>query len=329
MEYDEYFQEMDVFQKAEQDSLAEQGLAEQGLAEQACCKDHKNYMQGLGVILCKVCQDTITNIIDTPEWKQYSSGGKASDGGRCGLPVNGLLPQSSLGTSVSFKGRNSATNKIGMYQRWNSMPYKERSLYKVFNEIDGKCLGNGLPRVISVTAKSLYRIISETKISRGSNRIGIIAACVYNACKECGVPRSINELSDIFGIETKVMTKGCKNYVEIMRMSKTDISRIQDIKSVGISDFIGRFCHNLKIPERDTSYIMRIAELCEDLNLLNDNTPPSMAAGCIYRYVMERELPLTKTDIKEVTKISEVTINKCYKKLLANEIISDLLIQSL
>jgi transcription initiation factor TFIIB len=323
MDYDEYFQEMDVFQKAEADSLAEQG--EQ---EVPCCKDHKNHMQGLGVILCKVCQDTITNIIDTPEWKQYSSGGKTSDGGRCGLPVNGLLPQSSLGTSVSFKGRNSATNKIGMYQRWNSMPYKERSLYKVFNEIDGKCLGNGLPRVISVTAKSLYRIISETKISRGSNRVGIIAACVYNACKECGVPRSINELSDIFGIETKVMTKGCKNYVEIMRMSKTDISRIQDIKSVGISDFIGRFCHNLKISERDTAYIMRIAELCEDLNLLNDNTPPSMAAGCIYRYVMERDLPLTKTDIKEVTKISEVTINKCYKKLLANEIISDLLKQS-
>ena len=93
------------------------------------------------------------------------------------------------------------------------------------------------------TAKSLYRIVSETKISRGSNQTGIIAACVYNACKECNVPRTINELSELFNIEPKVMTKGCKNYTEIMRLSKTDISRIQNIKSIDLGDFVERFSH--------------------------------------------------------------------------------------
>ena len=58
--------------------------------------------------------------------------------------------------------------------------------------------------------------ISETKISRGSNRIGIIAACIYYACKECEVPRSTNELSSLFQIDNKIMTKGCKNFTEII-----------------------------------------------------------------------------------------------------------------
>ena len=40
-----------------------------------------------------------------------------------------------------------------------------------------------------------------------------------------------------------------------------------------------------------------------------------MAAGCIYLYIKERNLEISKSDISEVCKISEVTINKCYKKL--------------
>ena len=74
--------------------------------------------------------------------------------------------------------------------------------------------------------KSFYKTISETKISRGSNRIGIIAACIYYACKECNVPRSTNELAHIFDIDVKVMTKGCKNFTEIMRISNSDKNRI-------------------------------------------------------------------------------------------------------
>ena len=289
--------------------------------QETCCDDVKNYRQGEGVILCKVCGNMIHNIVDTPEWRNYDSGGK--DTTRCGMSTNSLLPKSSLGTSVSMVKRDMTTNKIGMYQRWNSMPYKERSLYKVYNEIDAKCVGNGLPRIISITAKSLYRIIAETQISRGSNRKGIIAACVYNACKECRVPRTINELSEVFHIETKVMTKGCKNYTEIMRMSKTDMSRITEVKSIDLNDFIQRFSHQLSLSERDIDIIHTIASLCDDLGLLSDNTPPSMASGCIYLYSKQKQTHISKKHIADVCKISEVTINKCYKKLYANDIILD------
>jgi len=199
------------------------------------------------------------------------------------------------------------------------MPYKERSLYKVFNEIQFKCNKNNLPEIIISTAKSLYTIISATKISRGSNRVGIIAACVYYACKECNVPRSINELATIFEITSKVMTKGCKNYTEIMRMSKSNQSRTSDPKSVNLNDFIERFSHKLLLPPSDIHLILKISNLCQDLKLINDNTPPAMAGGCIYLYIKQMNLEIHKKNISEVCKISEVTINKCYKKLEKNQ----------
>ena len=40
-----------------------------------------------------------------------------------------------------------------------------------------------------------------------------------------------------------------------------------------------------------------------------------MAAGCIYLYIKNKNLNIHKKDISDVCKISEVTINKCYKKL--------------
>ena len=314
MDYEEYFKVLD-----------ENG-EKPDTKEMTCCDDIRNHQESKGVISCNVCNCEITNIIDGPEWRFYgSSDTRNQNPSRCGMPVNELLPNSSLGSSVAIKNRSESMNKIGMYQRWNSMPYKERSLYKVFVEIDTKCQKNDLSKVIATTAKSLYRILSEAKISRGSNRVGIIAACVYNACKECGVPRSPNELADIFNIDPKIMTKGCKNYTEIMRLSKTDMSRMQNIKSVGLDDFIERFSHNLRLSEPQIQDIRRISTLCKDLGLLSDNTPPSMASGCIYLYIRCLRLEVPKKHISEVCKISEVTINKCSKKLESADIIMDFL----
>ena len=320
--------------------------------ELKCCENHINFMYDEGIILCKICHNSITNIVDSPEWRYYGAGdSKNINPTRCGMPVNQLLPKSSLGTSVATQNRSEAMNRIGMYQRWNSMPFKERSRWQVFNEIQQKCQANNLPGIIVETAQSLYTIISQTKISRGANRKGIIAACVFHACKECKVPRSTNELAHIFGIEQKVMTKGCKNYTEIMRisksdktrisnpksikgcknyteimrLSKTDMSRMHNIKSVGLDDFIERFSHALSLTPIDIQNILRIADKCSQLKIINDNTPPGMASGCIYLFIKFYGLDISKKQISEISKISEVTINKCYKKLENNIDIMDFL----
>ena len=283
-------------------------------SEKKCCDKKENHIIDDGMITCKDCNMVINNIMDTPEWRNYKD--SSNNPTRCGMPTNALLPQSSLGTNISNRGgNNEKMNKVNMYQRWNSMPYKERSLYKVYKDIELKCIDNDLPIIISNTAKSFYKIISETKISRGSNRIGIIAACIYYACKECNVPRSTSELASLFDINTKVMTKGCKNFTEIMRMSNCDKNRIQSHRSINLYDFVERFCHKLKFNEDKILHIKKIAEICDKLSLINDNTPPAMSSGCIYLYIKNKKIDISKKHISDICKISEVTINKCSKKI--------------
>ena len=52
-----------------------------------------------------------------------------------------------------------------------------------------------------------------------------------------------------------------------------------------------------------------------------ENTTPSIAAGVVYFVAQLCKLNISKKDVKNVSETSEVTINKCYKKLekIANE----------
>tara|TARA_B110000495_G_C23030637_1_gene613714 strand:- start:1786 stop:2754 length:969 start_codon:yes stop_codon:yes gene_type:complete len=288
--------------------------------DKKCCEIKDNYQNDNGQIICKICSNIISNITVNPEWRYYGSkDSKSNDPTRCGMPINTLLPESSVGSTVSFNSNNKTMNQIRKYQQWNGMPYKERSLYKVFLEIQNNCSRNNIPNIIINEAKSLYTIVAETKISRGSNREGIIAACVYFACKECGVPRSSKETAEIFDINTTTMTKGIKKCQEIIFMNKLNKKRLTQSKSIKPDDFIERFSNKLNISEENTKVIIEICKISNDNNIISENTPPSIASGCIFFYIKKNNLNISKKNISDICKISEVTINKCCKRLEENE----------
>lgn len=299
------------------DEITEDERVKDTTNDDICCDKRENHLLSDGMILCRCCNNMITNIIDSAEWRYYGAGdSKSTDPTRCGMPVNQLLPESSVGSFISNRGsRNMSMYKVRKYQQWGGMPYKERTLLKVFQDISRLCKEAGIPEMIIKEAHVLYKIVSTTKITRGSNRKGIIASCVYFACKINNVARSTNEIASIFSLSGTIMTKGCKKFQEIMQLNKVDINRIHNTNTITMDDFIDRFCSNLQLSKEDIINIKHISYLSQVYNLVNDNTPPSMAAGCIYLYIKEVEYNIHKKIISDVCKISEVTINKCYKKL--------------
>ena len=293
---------------------------EGGKKEESCCEKKENYLIEDDIIKCKVCLNTISNISSNPEWRYYgTSDNKSGDPTRCGMPVNTLLPESSVGSTVSYKTNTKTMNQIRKYQQWNGMPYKERSLYKVFLTIQEICTKHNLPNIIINEAKSLYKITSSTKISRGSNRNGIIAACVYFSCKLCHVPRSSKEIAEMFSIDSTVMTKGVKKCQEIINMNKKYKLRLNNTTSIKPHDFIERFCNKLNISQQDMKIIQKICDISVKNNIICENTPQSIAAGCIFYFSKLKNLPITKKEISLICIISEVTINKCSKKLEENK----------
>lgn len=269
------------------------------------------------IVVCKTCGVIQSMTFDTSaEWRYYGNDdNKYIDPTRCGLPTNELLPESSLGSIVAYKYDESYDmKKIRNYHGWNAMPYKERSLYNVFDSIQLRAINSGIPSCIIEEAKIMYKSISETQISRGANRKGIIASCIYKACKLKNVPRSAKEIADIFQLNVTNMTRGCKKFDEIMNINKKTNNNIS-LSNSDSNNYVKRFCSYLNISDDIYEICNFVCESAEKYYLVSENTPPSIAAGSIYLVCNVLKINISKKDISHNCKISEVTISKCYKRL--------------
>lgn len=265
-----------------------------------------------GHFICKSCNSINNRFIDSnAEWRFYGAeDSKSSDPTRCGLPTNSLLPGASLGTVISNKMNESYDMRlIRKYHMWNSMSYKERTLYNIFDNITTNAENNGISTSIIEEAKMFYKKVSESKITRGENRNGLIASSIYMSCKSNKVPRSTKEIAKIFNIKITTMTRGCKKFQDIMKIN---------LESTRAEDFIQRFSSKLSLTIEIRDLCKHIVQKADELNIVSENTPPSIAAGSIYLCIIICNLDITKKDLSTACGISQVTLTKCYKKLYTN-----------
>jgi transcription initiation factor TFIIIB Brf1 subunit/transcription initiation factor TFIIB len=121
----------------------------------------------------------------------------------------------------------------------------------------------------------------------------------------------------MFHLDNTSSTKGCKNAVQIIN-SLEEEKHNSDKTQFGCTkpiSFIERYCSRLNINEELTKVCKFIAIKIDNKNLIPENTPHSIAAGIIYFITQTCGLNISKTDIYQISDISEVTINKCFKKL--------------
>jgi transcription initiation factor TFIIB len=268
-----------------------------------------------GVDTCIQC-GVMTDTVDmSPEWRYYGDDAFATNPTRCGMPINPLLKESSLGCKV-LCGRSSTyeMRKIQRYTEWHSMPYKEKSQYDEFQHISNMASIAGLPKMIIDEACRYHKQISEKQTFRGHNRDGIIAASIYIACRVEQYPRTAKEIARIFHLDTTSATKGCKNAMTIL--NENDLgANLQ--ATTNPHSFIQRYCSKLEMQPEMTRIAEFISLQVEKNTLIPENTPHSVAAGILYFISVEFGLSISMTQIKIVSDISDVTIMKCFKKIQA------------
>ena len=276
-----------------------------------------------GTLVCSnpKCGIMMTAILDrSPEWRFCN--GNGTNPTRCGMPINPLLRESSFGlrvltnTSSSFQMR-----KIGRYTSWIGMPYKEKAHYDEFQRISLLAEQGGLPKLIIEDALRFHKMISERKTFRGLNRDGIIAASVYISARVNGYPRTPKEIAKVFILDSTAATKGCKNAMSIFNEIERDVD--EDSKThlcLSTPDsFIPRYCSRLDLNAELLTLCSFISHRISQLDLVPENTPHAKAAGIIYFVACNCNLQINKTMIANVTEISEVTINKCFRKLMSHK----------
>jgi transcription initiation factor TFIIB len=275
-----------------------------------------------GFLTCvnKKCGIIYKDLVDHgAEWRYYGADdNQSSDPTRCGMPINPLLEESSFGCKVLCSGSTSyEMRKIKRYSEWQ-MPYKEKAKYDEFQRISIMSHNAGIPKLIIDDAIRYHSKISEYNLTfRGDNRDGILAASIYISCKINNYPRTAKEISTIFHLDATSATRGCKNALliinnlekDMINKDKTNLGKIKP------EAFIERYCSKLNINTELTKLSQFVSMKIEKSNYMPENTPNSIAAGVVYFISQSFNLNVSKRDVKNVSEISEVTINKCFKKI--------------
>ena len=291
-----------------------------GQREQCECCKNMLATSDEGFLTCPTCGVIYKDTLDqSAEWRYYGADdNQPGDPTRCGMPINPLLVESSFGCKVMCPNRATyEMRKIRRYTEWQSMPYREKSQYDEFQRISILANQSGIPKLIIDDAMRYHKKISEAKTFRGLNRDGIIAASIYVSARINNYPRTAKEIATIFRLDNTSATRGCKNAISIINDMEHDMENSDKTslcKTTPLS-FIDRYCSRLNINGELTKLCKFIAIRIQNNNLIPENTPHSIAAGIIYFVSQECRLNVSKRNVNSISEISEVTINKCYKKL--------------
>jgi transcription initiation factor TFIIB len=164
----------------------------------------------------------------------------------------------------------------------------------------------GLPRDVVETAAYVYRKAQHNNITRGRSIACISAASIYIACRQCHVPRTLDEVSKAFELRRRDVSR---TYNCIVRMLKIQIPVASP------ENYISRLCGQLYLNGKTQKIVKELLKDANDKGLITGRSPLAIVGAIIYIASIITHEKRTQAEIANAANVTEVTIRNRYKEL--------------
>jgi transcription initiation factor TFIIB len=270
-------------------------------------------------LVCNECGLVVdADFIDHgPEWIAYDEEQRMKRS-RVGAPMTYTVHDKGLSTLIDWRNRDSQGKPISSLARAQLYHLRkwqrrirlsnatERNLAFALSELARMDSALGLSRNVRETAAFVYRKAVEKSLIRGRSIEGVAAAALYSACRQCSVPRTLDEIGEVSRVSRKEIGKTYRF-----------ISRELGLKLIPISpiDYVPRFCSALNLHGEVQSKTVEILRQASEKGLTDGRGPTGMVAAAIYIATILCSDRRTQSKIAKVAGITEVTIRNRYKEL--------------
>jgi transcription initiation factor TFIIIB Brf1 subunit/transcription initiation factor TFIIB len=295
------------------------------------CKTGEHILVNEDEVTCTSCGTHLGYLIDSSaEYRWFGTDDRSPDPSRVGNPLNPLLPESSLGTRILTRpGDNKAMRRIRQYHLWNIMPYRERTLWSVFEGLQVRASNAGISVAIVEETKQLYAQVSPLCICRGLQKDALLAACLFESLKRHNTPRRPAEIAEIFQIDAKLITRGVKQFSGLLEEHQHAEAKalpttiIQEKKvetpSTSFKHYLEPAVFKLETPRSLHGAIIqfasKIGDAIDELGICPETTPSSLAASSLALTCEKFSLEKSNAEIARVCSISAATLQKCLKRI--------------
>jgi transcription initiation factor TFIIB len=271
-------------------------------------------------VICTNCGCVVEDKIEDPgpEWRAFDNEQREKRN-RVGAPLTFSIHDKGLSTTIDWRDKDTDGKSLSPSQRsqmhrlrkWQrrtrvSDP-TERNLAFALSELTKIASILNLPKHILETASVIYRRAVRKKLIRGRSIQGIAAAAIYMACRQCGIARTLDEISETCLIDRKEVGR---SYRFIVKELETFIPPSSPYF------YVSRFSNQLGLPGHVEAIALKILKAAIDMKLTCGRGPIGIAASATYiaaTLVNERR---TQREIAEQANVTEVTIRNRYKEFI-------------
>jgi len=284
-----------------------------------CGSKHLSKDYSRAELVCQNCGFILDeNMIDQgPEWRAFDSEQREKRA-RTGAPMTYTIHDKGLSTMIGWKNRDSygkaipTRNRAQIYRlrKWERRirisNATERNLAIALSELDRLSSGLGLPRVVRETAAMIYRKAAMKNLVRGRSIGGVTSAVLYAACRQCHVPRTLDEIAASSRFSRKEIGR---TYREVSR--ELGLRLLPTLPE----DYVSRFCSELKLSVDVQAKTIKILQDAAHNELTSGRGPTGMAAASLYIASVLCGERRTQREVADVAGVTEVTIRNRYKEL--------------
>jgi transcription initiation factor TFIIB len=273
-----------------------------------------------GEVICSYCGVVISEkILDfaNPEWRAFTAE-ESENKARTGTPVS--LSQHDMGLatiigrpSKDASGKRLDTNTRTLFKRlrtWDSRMQiysQSRNLRKAFSDLNMLKDKLGLSDSIVEKTAYLYRKVEDSGLIKGRSIPGMLAACVYVACRQSDTPRTLKDVAAKSNVTRKVIARNCRSVIQGLDMTTPVFDPMKCIVKVASA---------AQVSERTKRHaFIMMNELLRRKTLTAGKDPMGLAASILYIACKETGENKTQKNLAIASGVTEVTIRNRIRDL--------------
>jgi transcription initiation factor TFIIB len=227
---------------------------------------------------------------------------------RTGPPQNVLTD---IHHSTRLKINNIKNQDLRRAARQNNLlEWHEKNLITAANELRRITSSLRLPEYLRDNAMALYRKYIKDNILSGRSISGMVAACLYYACRENKISRSLGEISNKISLKNE-------NSKEVYKCYKSLINEL-NLKPPPPDpiSYVPRLITKLGLDPKLESPTIKVIRAFSSRSCTAGKDTRGIAAGALYLVCKMINEHVSQREIANICKISNITVCKRYKEIL-------------
>jgi transcription initiation factor TFIIB len=292
---------------------------EENLQCPECHSHNLSQDQNRAEVVCNRCGYVIdSDLIDYgPEWRAFDHE-QYTKRAHIGAPINPLLQDKGLSTEIGWKNVDYRGvsipyhNRAQLYRlrRWNRRTRVsnaiQRNITQAISSITQVSSRLGLPRTIRETAAFIYRKATLNDLVRGRRTEGMAAAALYAACRQCNLPRTLDEIVHVTNASRTEVGRGYRHLSKELHLK---------LLPTAPQDYLPRFGSQLQLSNDILEKAKDILNEADAKNITNGRGPTGLATAALYIASILCNKRTTQKKIADTIGVTEVTIRNRYKEL--------------